>query len=130
MEKQKKYIEIKQKRRQSKKTEKRNASYQEVIYIFEKVLEGWKTIKIYNTIIQNDPSSTILKKNVENIIYFYLFYFFPIDRLKSRYASPGSHRCPPHISLNPFFLGLIIFRGPLEKVRGLMIYIHTKMSEE
>jgi len=67
MNNQQKYIEIKQKRRQSKKTEKRNASYQEVIYIFEKVLEGWKTIRIYNTIIQNDPSSTILKKNVENI---------------------------------------------------------------
>jgi len=67
MDKQQKYIEIKQKRRQSKKTEKRNASYQEVIYIFEKVLEGWKTIRIYNTIIQNNPSSTILKKNVENI---------------------------------------------------------------
>lgn len=67
MDKQQKYIEIKQKRRQSKKTEKRNASYQEVIYIFEKVLEDWKTIKIYNTIIQNDSSSTILKKNVENI---------------------------------------------------------------
>ena len=67
MNNQQKYIDIKQKRRQSKKTEKRNASYKEVIYIFEKVLEGWKTIKIYNTIIQNDPSSTILKKNVENI---------------------------------------------------------------
>jgi hypothetical protein len=67
MNNQQKYIEIKKKRRQSKKTEKRNASYQEVIYIFEKVLEGWKTIRIYNTIIQNDPSSTILKKNVENI---------------------------------------------------------------
>ena len=62
-----KYIEYKQKRREIKKTEKRNATYNEVIFIFKKILDGWRTIKIYNTIIQNEPSSTITKKNVENI---------------------------------------------------------------
>jgi hypothetical protein len=36
-------------------------------FIFEKVLEGWKTIRIYNTIIQQNPSSGIDKKWVENI---------------------------------------------------------------
>jgi len=67
MYKKEKYIEDKKKRREIKKKEKRNASYSEVIFIFEKILEDWRTIKIYNTIIQNNPDSTISKKNVENI---------------------------------------------------------------
>lgn len=62
-----KYIQIKKERRQKKKTLKRNATAEEVIYIFEKILEGWKTIRIYNTIIQNNPKSEVSKKNVENI---------------------------------------------------------------
>ena len=61
------YIEKKKKRREEKKKDRRNCSPEEVIFIFEKILEGWKTIKIYNTIIQNNPNSTIDKKNVENI---------------------------------------------------------------
>jgi len=64
---QQQYKLIKQKRRDIKKTEKRNASANEVIYIFEKILKGWKTIRIYNTIIQENPNSNILKKNVEQI---------------------------------------------------------------
>lgn len=65
--KEQKYIELKKHRREIKKSEKRTATSQEVIFIFEKVLEGWRTIKIYNTIIQNNHSSEISKKNVENI---------------------------------------------------------------
>jgi hypothetical protein len=65
MEKQ--YFIEKKIRKDNKKQQKRNASAEEVIFIFEKILEGWKTIKIYNTIIQNNHNSTILKKNVENI---------------------------------------------------------------
>jgi hypothetical protein len=61
------FIIMKKERREKKRTTKRSISGEEVIYIFEKVLEGWKTIKIYNTIIQNNHNSTILKKNVENI---------------------------------------------------------------
>ena len=61
------YIQVKKDRRQVKKTDKRNASAEEIIYIFEKILEDWKTIRIYNTIIQLNPNSPILKKNVENI---------------------------------------------------------------
>jgi hypothetical protein len=57
----------KNKRREIKKKDRRSATAEEVIYIFEKILEGWKTIRIYNTIIQNNPNSSILKKNVENI---------------------------------------------------------------
>jgi len=64
---QQQYKLIKQKRRDIKKTEKRKANANEVIYIFEKILQGWKTIRIYNTIIQENPNSNILKKNVEQI---------------------------------------------------------------
>ena len=38
-----------------------------MIFIFEKILEGWKTIRIYNTIIQEKPSSLVTKKWVEQI---------------------------------------------------------------
>lgn len=64
---QKKYIKQKANRREIKKKERRGASPQEVIYIFEKILEGWKTIRIYNTIIQSNPSSQVTKKIVENV---------------------------------------------------------------
>jgi hypothetical protein len=63
----KKYIKQKSDRRETKKKDRRGASSEEVIYIFEKILEGWKTIRIYNTIIQNNPASNVDKKNVENI---------------------------------------------------------------
>ena len=62
-----KYFKDKKDRRENKKKTKRNACAEEVIFIFEKILEGWKTIRIYNTIIQNNNNSNILKKNVENI---------------------------------------------------------------
>ncbi len=64
---QKKYIQQKSERREVKKKDRRGATAEEVIYIFEKVLEGWKTIRIYNTIIQNNPASLVDKKIVENI---------------------------------------------------------------
>lgn len=62
-----KFIQMKTERREKKRTDKRTVTGEEVIYIFEKVLEGWKTIKIYNTIIQNNPTSMVSKKIVENI---------------------------------------------------------------
>ena len=61
------YNNQKQERRIKKRTTKRNATPEEVIFIFEKVLDSWKTIKIYNTIIQENPSSQINKKWVESI---------------------------------------------------------------
>ena len=61
------YNNKKQERRIKKRTTKRNATAEEVIFIFEKVLDSWKTIKIYNTIIQENPSSQINKKWVESI---------------------------------------------------------------
>ena len=63
----KKYIQHKKERRERKRTEKRSITGEEVIFIFEKVLEGWKTIRIYNTIIQNNPTSNIDKKITENV---------------------------------------------------------------
>ncbi len=64
---QKKYIKQKSERRENKKKDRRRASPEEVLYIFEKILEGWKTIRIYNTIIQTNPLSNVTKKIVENI---------------------------------------------------------------
>jgi len=61
------YLQIKLIRRQKKRSNKRGATADEVIFIFEKVLEGWKTVRIYNTIIQNNPASEIDKKKTETI---------------------------------------------------------------
>ena len=58
----KEYIQMKTARREKKRTLKRSITGEEVIFIFEKVLEGWKTIKIYNNIIQNNPNSKVNKK--------------------------------------------------------------------
>jgi hypothetical protein len=63
----KEYIQLKKERREKKKTCKRSIDGEEVIFIFEKVLEGWKTIRIYNTIIQNKPDSALDKKKTETI---------------------------------------------------------------
>lgn len=60
-------MQIKKDRREVKRTAKRNITGEEVIFVFEKVLEGWKTIKIYNTLIQNNPNSQINKKQTEQI---------------------------------------------------------------
>ena len=55
------FIQMKKVRREKKRTEKRSITGEEVIFIFEKFIEGWATIKIYNTIIQNDKNSAINK---------------------------------------------------------------------
>ena len=62
-----KFIQMKKERREKKRTDKRSINGEEVIFIFEKVLEGWKTIRIYNTIIQNNPNSAVDKKKTETI---------------------------------------------------------------
>ena len=61
------FIKMKRERREKKRTTKRSVTGEEVIFIFEKVLEGWKTIRIFNTIIQENPASTTNKKKVEQI---------------------------------------------------------------
>lgn len=57
-----------QKEKNVKKSNLRRSSVDEVIFIFEKVLEGWKPIKIYNICIQNNHESKIIKEDVENTI--------------------------------------------------------------
>ncbi len=61
------FIQMKKNRREKKRTDKRSITGEEVIFIFEKVLEGWKTIRIYNTIIQSNPNSAVDKKITETI---------------------------------------------------------------
>lgn len=63
----KEYNHQKMERREKKRIEKRKATGEEVVFIFEKILEGWKTIRIYNTIIQENPNSDIDKKWVQKI---------------------------------------------------------------
>lgn len=53
--------------KKNKYIENRKATPEEILYIFEKVLEGWKTIKIYNLIIQDNPETKITKKHLEDI---------------------------------------------------------------
>jgi len=53
--------------KKNKYIENRKATPEEIIYIFERVLEGWRTIKIYNIMIQNNKSTKLTKKIVENI---------------------------------------------------------------
>ena len=59
------YLQHKKERREKKKMAKRDVSGEDIIFIFEKVLEGWSTIRIYNTIIQSNPTSGITKEKTE-----------------------------------------------------------------
>ena len=61
------YLAAKRDRRIKKRTEKRDITGEEVIFIFEKVLEGWSSIRIFNTIKQTTPASAVTKKKVEVI---------------------------------------------------------------
>jgi DNA-binding ferritin-like protein (Dps family) len=62
------FIEKKKNRRERKRADKRSTTADEVIFIFEKTLEHWKTIKIFNAIIQTNPNSQTNKKSVEQIV--------------------------------------------------------------
>ncbi len=61
-------IQKHQKEKNVKKSIARRATVDEVLFIFEKVLEAWKPIKIYNVCIQNNPQSQILKEDVDHIV--------------------------------------------------------------
>jgi hypothetical protein len=61
-------IEYKQKRREKKKIKKRKLDGESVLFIFENILEGWSTIRIFNTLIQKDDKGVVIgKKKVEQI---------------------------------------------------------------
>ncbi len=61
-------IQKHQKEKNVKKSNLRRATVDEVLFIFEKVLEAWKPIKIYNVCIQNNPHSKLLKEDVDHIV--------------------------------------------------------------
>ena len=61
------FIKAKKERRIRKRCCKRDITAEDVIFIFEKVLDGWKTIRIYNTMKQINRDSLITKKKVEVI---------------------------------------------------------------
>jgi hypothetical protein len=61
------FIKAKKERRIRKRCSKRDITAEDVIFIFEKVLDGWKTIRIYNTMKQINRDSLITKKKVEVI---------------------------------------------------------------
>ena len=56
------FLTAKKERREKKRTAKRDITGEEVIFIFEKILEGWKTIRIFNTLIQQNPQSGVKLK--------------------------------------------------------------------
>jgi len=62
------FNQMKKERREKKRCKKRSITGEEVIFIFEKFIECWTTIRIYNTIIQNDNNSSVDKKKVETIV--------------------------------------------------------------
>ena len=76
-----KYIDEKKKRREIKKKDRRSATAEEVIFIFEKILEGWRTIRIYNTIIQLNPKSDV-KKIMLRIYQLVIQKFIKMSYLK------------------------------------------------
>ena len=63
----KQFLKSRQLRKEKKNIENKDITGEEVIFIFEKVLEGWKTITIYNTIIQTNPNSKVNKKRTEQV---------------------------------------------------------------
>lgn len=63
----KKHVQSEKIRKAKKRTDARRATVEDVLFIFEKVLEGWKTIKIYNVLIQTFPETKVIKSDVEDI---------------------------------------------------------------
>ena len=62
------FNQMKKERREKKRCEKIDPEKAIKDKDFEKFIEGWTTIRIYNTIIQNDKNSSVDKKKVETIV--------------------------------------------------------------
>ncbi len=60
-------LELKKTEKFEKRKLERKSTPEEIIFILEKTLEDWKTIKIYNVLIQQNPQTKIIKKDVEQI---------------------------------------------------------------
>jgi hypothetical protein len=54
-------------RHEKKKIDKRHATPDEIIFIFEKSLAGCRTISIYNEIMRNNQASKVTKRIVESV---------------------------------------------------------------
>lgn len=63
----KKHVQKEKVRKAKKRTDARRATVEDVLFVFEKVLEGWRTIKIYNVLLQSHPESKVIKSDVEDI---------------------------------------------------------------
>jgi len=66
----KEFIQMKKERRQKKRCEKRLISGEEVIFIFEKVLEGWKTIQLFKIILVRQSIRKRLKQLQQVIVKY------------------------------------------------------------
>ena len=53
--------------RSKKRVSERHGTAEEIMYIFEKSLEGWKTIKIWNVLKQERPLTKLIQKDIDKI---------------------------------------------------------------
>lgn len=53
--------------RSKKRVSERHGTAEEIMYIFDKSLEGWKTIKIWNVLKQERPLTKLIKKDIDKI---------------------------------------------------------------
>lgn len=60
-------LELKRTAKFEKRKLERRSTSDEILFILEKVLENWRTIKIFNVLIQQNPHTNIKKEDVENI---------------------------------------------------------------
>jgi hypothetical protein len=73
-------------RKDYKRIARRNATPQNIIYIFERTLAGEKPIQIYNAIRRNEPANTITKE-VVSVISSGNVKVFPYELSKEEYAT-------------------------------------------
>ena len=59
------YKEKKLKRREKKRSEKRDIGPEDVLFLFERVLQGFRTIQIYNELRKKNPGVNISKTKIE-----------------------------------------------------------------
>lgn len=105
------YLEKKKIRRETKREIKRGIKGIHVIFIFEKVLEGWPTIRIFNHLIQNNMEKDISKKKVEQI-------------------ATGNCKVYAHELTKTQYEYYILLRENIVKTKGTNISLHTNTNLE
>lgn len=73
-------------RKDYKRIARRNATPQNIIFIFERILAGEKPIQIYNAIRRNEPANTITKE-VVSVISSGNVKVFPYELSTDEYAT-------------------------------------------